>query len=145
MTRFLANIELWLSGLGVLVIVSVPSLLLSESGPYWQVMALTATLVGILHGIIFWLIRRRQREVRRQAIAEIRGMLSDVVNNQLTVILANMSDVKTASQRAPLENVRVAVERISTLLDSLSEESLRTWQTRYKSSLPGLAHGNGAA
>lgn len=143
MTGFLDNIELWLSGVGLLVILAVPSILLRETAPYWEVMALTATGVGIVHGTIFWLVRRRQRAIRRQAIVDIRGMLRDVVNNQLTVILAHLPDATVSSHEAPVENVRGAVERISTLLGSLSEESLRTWEARYPPSRNGLAGGEG--
>ena len=40
----------------------------------------------MLHGGIFWAIRRRQRRIRQQAILEIREMLADVVKNQLAII-----------------------------------------------------------
>jgi len=55
-------------------------------GTFWRVAAITAIGVGLLHGPIFWVIRRRQRVVRQQSIEEIREMLGDVVKNKLSVI-----------------------------------------------------------
>lgn len=48
--------------------------------------AVTALGISVLHGLIFWVVRRRQRRVRQEAIVEIREMLADVVKNQLAAI-----------------------------------------------------------
>jgi len=144
MTHFLRNIELWLSGVGLIIIFTIPSLLLGKSDGTWHVMAITAVLVGVLHGVIFWLVRRRQRAIRLQVLTDISGMLHDVVNNQLTVIAASLSTASAVSPQTSLDNVRGAVERIAALIDSLSEESLQRWQAHYDTSLRQLPPADGA-
>jgi hypothetical protein len=92
MKFILNNIELLLSGIGLLVIWLVPSLVVRGQYDIWKATAVTAIAVGLIHGFIFWLIRRRQRIVRQEAIREIRLMLSDMINNELTIIMAGSSD-----------------------------------------------------
>lgn len=127
----LDNMELWLSLAGVAVILSVPHVLHATGAAAWRVGALAATFVGVLHGLIFWVVRRRQREMRRQAIAEIREMLRDRVNNSLTVISISLSDVKDPESAESVKDLQNAVEHISTLVSSLSDESVRSWKRRY--------------
>jgi len=133
MRIFLRNIELFLSGLGLIVIVVVPNLIQIESLSRWQVTAITATLVGVIHGIIFWLIRRRQRLVRNEAISEVREMLKDIVNNNLAVIALSSQLYGSDAHKAQvsIEQTKKAVENISRALDTVSEESLRRWRSKY--------------
>ena len=91
MRSFLANIELWLSGVALLIILIVPAMFYSGQHDVWKITAITAIGVGTLHGIIFWLVRRRQRLVRNEAIGEIRAMLTDTVNNVVISTKANNS------------------------------------------------------
>jgi hypothetical protein len=83
---FIDNIELWLSEAGLTVILSVPYVIAPARGSFWRVAAITASGVGLLHGLIFWVIRRRQRIVRQRFTDGIREMPSDVVKNKLAVI-----------------------------------------------------------
>ncbi len=132
MNTFLKHIEIWLSLVGVGLILAVPGLLIGGSGPFWEAMALTALAVGVVHGLIFWLVRRRQARVREQAISEIRSMLMDRVHNHLTVISAQTLD---AESREQVEELQSSIDEISQLLWTLNEESLRSWQARYDSIL----------
>lgn len=127
MKFFLDNLELILSLVGLLVIWSIPSFVF-RGHDIWKVTAATAITVGLLHGVIFWLVRRRQRKVRRESIKELQMMLRDVVNNQLTIIMASASRPDPKS----VERVQNSVQRISDLLNTLSEESLSGWKERYK-------------
>lgn len=128
---FINHIELWLSGAGLLVIFGI-SLVAGPSGPeFWRLMALIAVGVGVLHGFIFWAVRRRQRQVRRQSIHEIRVMLEDVIKNKLTAI--EMYLPETEEQR--LEGIRTSIEEIAQEVDSLSEESLEGWKEHYDKAL----------
>ncbi|HEY0929261.1 MAG TPA: hypothetical protein VGE27_05030 [Gemmatimonas sp.] len=131
MRHFVDNIELWLSGAGVAVILLIPRLGFASQDSYWTVMAVTALIVGVLHGGIFWLIRRRQRRVRATAIREIRHMLTDRVNNQLNVIIMHVSADETEESRETVQGVQAAVDDVADLLDTLSEESLKGWQEHY--------------
>lgn len=127
--HLLNNIELALSGLGLIVIVAVPLVLQPEPAAVWPVAAVTAVVVGVLHGLIFWVIRRRQRWIRAQAIAQIREMLHDIVKNQLAIISLNAQ--LSGSQERHQQRIEASVKRIEDALTHISEESLSSWQARY--------------
>jgi signal transduction histidine kinase len=73
MQRFLDHIELWLSAFGLFVIWAVPSLFAPDETA-WKVTALTAIIVGTLHGILFWVVRRRREKIRADASARIEAL-----------------------------------------------------------------------
>lgn len=128
---FLNHIELWLSGAGVLLVFAVPLSLGVENPAFWQVTALVAISVGIIHGLIFWTVRRRQRSVRRRSIAEIREMLADVVKNHLTAIDLYLPAENEAMVRQEIEGIRASIRHITEEVDSLSEESIHDWKRKY--------------
>lgn len=129
MRLFLKYIELILTGAGLLVVGFVPALVSSSSETSLTARAVTAILVGVIHGVIFFIIRHRQRQAREETIREIRGMLKDVVNNDLTVISIAASGNLNAMKAT--ERVKSATSRISAALDNISEESLKSWKQRY--------------
>jgi len=131
----LKYIELILTGAGIFVVAFVPSLFSSEEHLLLS-RAITALLVGVLHGIIFFLIRHRQRQVREQTLNEIRGMLKDVLNNHLTVI--SMSTSNNAAASKAVERIQRSTFAISDALDNISEESLSSWKKKYEESLSEL-------
>jgi hypothetical protein len=118
-----------------LAVIFLAVLLFAPSGASpWQVAAIAATLVGVIHGVLFWLVRRRQREVRRAVIADAQAMLRDVIDNQLAVILA-MSDLREAhaQERArAADYISRSVSAISDALGHLSDESLHSWIAKYR-------------
>ena len=131
-SSFVNHIELWLSGAGLLVIFGV-SLIVGPSGlAFWRLIALIAVGVGILHGFIFWAVRRRQRQVRRESIREIQQMLSDVLKNKLAAIsmyLPEEENQELVGQE--LNGIRTSIEDIADEVESLSEESIEGWKERY--------------
>ena len=141
MRLFLDNLELWLTGAGLAVIVVVPSVLGTTPASYWHVVAVTAVLVGVVHGLLFWLVRRRQRLVRRATLFAARGMLRDVVNNRLQVLLLGLETATPEIDASALRDAREGVEHVSQLLGTLSEESLRRWEERYAGLVRGAAAG----
>ncbi len=128
--RALNNIELLLSGLGLVVILAVPAVLRPEPRDWWRVTAITAIAVGVLHGVLFWLIRRRQRQARAAVIAQIREMLGDVVKNQLAIISLNAQ--LSGAQSRHQQRIETSVKRIEEALTHISEESLTRWQAQYE-------------
>lgn len=137
MKKFIDNIELCLSFAGLLVIMGMPALL-SPSSPqgFWKTVAITAIGVGLLHGIIFWVIRRRQRKIRERSIMEIREMLADVVKNQLAVIdLYLPEDEEQAMVEEELNGIKDSLREISAEVDALSDERLRDWKEQYPEAL----------
>lgn len=129
---FLDNIELWLSAAGIAVILLAPQVAHASGAEAWRIGAIVATAVGVLHGVIFWVVRRRQRKIRAQVIAELRGMLRDRVNNNLTVLAVGLSDVKQGQDTGQsLQDLHDAVDRIAELVGTLSDESIQSWKQRY--------------
>ena len=137
MRRFLLNnIELCLSFLG-LVVIFLMSYALHSTMDVWHTAAITSILVGALHGVLFWVIRRRQRIVRQRAIEDIREMLQDVVLNPLAAISVGTYLIEkkhpniTVNERY-LCRIRCAVEEISLAMNTISDESLGMWKHRYR-------------
>lgn len=129
MKSFLRNLELWLSGAGLLVILAAPRVVGAEGAGLWRAAAITAAIVGVLHGVIFWLVRRRERRQREAAIRDVRAMMQHVVNNQLMVILGRISIAPaTREDREGLAEATRAIEQISTLVNTLSDESVQHWK-----------------
>jgi hypothetical protein len=49
--------------------------------------AISALAVGVLHGIILFIVRSAQRGARRAAVSSIRHIFDDLVRNKLQVVL----------------------------------------------------------
>lgn len=132
MKVLLQNLELVLTAAGLVVIFGA-ALATPDTANRWEIAAITAVSVGVIHGLIFWLVRRRQRQVRQDALDEVSVMLRDIVNNQLTIIQAGVHLTRNGSPEANLAVARIgsAVTSISGVLHDLSEESLSRWKARY--------------
>ncbi len=133
MKSLLENLELILTFAGLAVIFAV-SLFLGIGNPsYWPILTITAAMVGVLHGFIFWIIRRRQRLIRRKTLFEAQQMLKDVINNQLAVIQIShevRSNNASVTQEAN-ERMIASIRLISDALRDISEESLSRWHSKY--------------
>lgn len=125
MRGFLNHIELWLSAAGVAVILLV-GWLLGGSRNHWEATAYTAIAVGVLHGIIFWVVRRRQCAMREKTLAEAHAMLRDGIQKQVAALLT-MDATASDEQRRRLDGVFDSLVLLDHLLDSLSSERLRAW------------------
>jgi len=126
--------ELFLTTVGVLVAIGVTFTELpgGEKG-------LALTFLVWLQGFILWAVHRHNWFRRRALLRQMRLMLQDRVNNQLTVMLSvtevrgrDMSD----TDRADLEAAVVAARTVSVEIENLSLESLRSWERRYGRHLP---------
>lgn len=135
MQSFLRNLELWLTAAGLVVVAIAAAWSAAVHVEPWRTAAIAATAVGVIHGVLFWVVRSRQRKMRTRTIAEVQFMLSDIVNNQLGIIVAaaEMSSSSTASNEAAehAERIRKSVHRISDGVRHLSEESLGAWSAKY--------------
>lgn len=129
MRHFLDHIELWLSAAGLVVVAAV-TLALPDVEP-WKVAAVTALGISVVHGVLFWVVRRRQRLVRAEAVHEIREMLTDEVKNQLAVIGASLPSGALSEYAEQLRDVSASVDAISEMMDGLTEEKLSAWKRTY--------------
>ncbi len=126
--------EIHFTGAGILVILLIGLIASRVGADLWMATAITATGVGGLHGLIFWIVRRRQRLARLATINSVQGMLMDVVNNQLAILrMANELNQRRPGAVAP-ERIDHSISQISEAVNSLSSESLQTWQSRYERS-----------
>lgn len=131
--HLLRQIELYLTAVGLLIILLVPSFFAAEQRV--TAIAITAVGVGVVHGLLFWLVRRRQRLVREALIHDVQGMLMDRINNKLQVVM--VAAVSPDGELSPEDHARLreiaeSVKEVTVLLDRLSLDSLSEWQTRYK-------------
>jgi hypothetical protein len=122
----MSYLELWLSAVGVAVILFLPTLLGIARDNYWYVTALVAIVVGIVHGLIFWSVHRRQRFVRDHTVAQVRAMLRDDIQKQVAALLT-MDARATDRQRVQLDGVFDSMILLDHMLGSLSTERLRVW------------------
>ncbi len=129
----LRYLEIIFTMAGLAVIFGVTALVHPSGTSPWAVAAVTATLVGVIHGLLFWFIRHRQREARRSALEETQRMRRDVVMNQVAIIRLSLERQGTTPQQPHKALLRVeeAVGVINATLSDLSEESLTRWRSRY--------------
>lgn len=104
--------------------------------------AITAIVVGVIHGVLFWIVRQRQRLVRRHALEDAKRMLRDIVVNQLAIIRidAELQNAFVKSDTAAaLGRLEKAIDIINDALSDISEESLARWRSRYDFPTPPFA------
>lgn len=139
---FINHIELWLSAVALVLIFGIPVLAGPEGLAFWRLTAVIAIAVGSVHGVIFWVVRRRQRQIRRRSIQEIQTMLADVVKNRLAAIeMALPQNEDPEMVRQEVEAVREGIREIATHVDNLSVESLKDWEARYEGVLERTREG----
>ena len=134
MNFILRYLEIVFTVVGIGVIFGVTALFSARGASIWQVAAITAVMVGVIHGLLFWVVRRRQHQVRLMTIVELQGMLKDIINNQLTVIrtMNDLRDVRPGEAQRAFDYTARSVTTISDALQHLSEESLRSWKAKYE-------------
>jgi len=133
---FVNHIELWLSGVALVLIFGLPALAGPSGTDFWRLTALIAIAVGTIHGLIFWVVRRRQRQIRRESIQEIRAMLADVVKNRLAAIDMYLPEEEDPEMvRKEVEGIRQSISDIADHVDNLSEETLEDWADKYEEAL----------
>lgn len=132
--HFLDNLEVYLTIAGVIICFAVP--VIFGVHDYWRVLAITAVGISVLHGLLFWAVRRRQRHLRHELIEAIRPMLSDRIKNLLTVVLMAATEPSEVMDTSRVEAAIKAADEITATLDHLSLDSVRRWHGTYT----GLEH-----
>jgi hypothetical protein len=124
MRRLGDHAELWLTTVGLLVILAVPVFWGGDPGSHWPATAQTAIGVGVAHGLIFWCLRARQRRVRREALEDGRNYLSREVQRQVTALLT-LGATATPEVQTRLLGVLDSLAILDGVLQSLTEERLQ--------------------
>ncbi|SFS04416.1 hypothetical protein SAMN05421771_0915 [Granulicella pectinivorans] len=84
MKMILRYLELILTFVGVIVVFAVFAIF--RDGAPWKPAAVCAVAVGVIHGIIFYVVRSKQRKARKSEVFSIREMLDDMMG-RLDVVL----------------------------------------------------------
>ena len=102
---FFEYVELWLSGLSVIVVLLagwvVPELMNIEARA-WRVAAVTALAVGLVHGVLFYVIRKRREKAKEESRRQLRAKneeLEQRVAERTAEVRALASDLTLAEQR----------------------------------------------
>lgn len=83
----------------------------------------------LLTGGAFVLLLRDRRQSQARAIADVRLMLKDVVNNKLASIALN-AELARPSERH-LQRIHAQIDSISQTLEDLSPAALEAWCSHY--------------
>ena len=127
--RLTDHFELFMTAVGVFLTVR---LVFSDLPPGQQGLA-HAFLIW-LQGFLIWAVHRHAKLRRQAMIDKMRLMLQDRVNNQLTVMLG-MAEISlkdtTTDGREDLEIATAAARTVARELETLSLQSLRSWESRH--------------
>lgn len=133
---FVNHIELWLSGVALVLIFGIPAVVGPSGIDFWRLTAIIAIAVGTVHGVLFWAVRRRQRQIRRESIRQIQAMLADVVKNRLTAIDMYLPEGEDPEMvRREVNGIQQSIREIAEHVDTLSEETLEDWEEKYDEAL----------
>jgi hypothetical protein len=120
------HFELFLTAIGVLLTIS-----LVFSGLPRGELGLAHAFLIWLQGFLIWAVHRHATLRRQALIEQMRLMLQDRVNNQLTVMLG-MAEVThrdmTPDERQDLELATTAARTVAHELETLSIKSLKLWE-----------------
>ena len=127
--RLAEHFELFLTAVGVFLTVR----LVFSDLPHGQQGLAHAFLIW-LQGFLIWSVHRHATLRRQALIDKMRLMLQDRVNNQLTVMLG-MAEIRqrdaTTDGREDLEIATAAARTVAHELETLSIQSLRSWERRH--------------
>lgn len=132
------HFELFLTTAGVAVAMALPFAGLAKGD-----VGLAYVFLLWLQGFLIWAVHRHAWFRRRALVEKMRLMLQDRVNNQLTVMLSAAeirNRAMTPDERQEMESATMAARTVAHELETLSPESLRSWERRYSYFLWGGRH-----
>lgn len=133
-----AHFELFLTAIGVIlaIVLTFADMSRDERG-------LAQVFLIWLQGFLIWAVHRHAWFRRRALVDKMRLMLQDRVNNQLTVMLG-VAEIRhremTPTERQDMETATAAARTVAHELETLSMESLSSWERRYRYFLRGSWH-----
>jgi hypothetical protein len=135
MRRHLSDhVELYATALCLGVVLIVPRWF--GAARFWEAAAVASIIVIAGHGVFFWVVNRRQERRYAATVAEVRRMLKDIVNNDLTVVMAAITSPLVDSRHPEFPEVKArmieATQQIAHTLDILTPEAIDRWKARYR-------------
>lgn len=114
MQGIIANLELVFGLSGLLLVAFVPTALDYKGTEFWMATATTALLIGIFYGVILWIVRRRQRQLRQELLLEAMDKLAAIRDQKLSEIMirCEMVEPATPASRAHLVRIRLQAEQL---------------------------------
>jgi hypothetical protein len=82
----LKYLELILSVVSVLILSTVSWIFFHAHSARWEAAGVITAAAALIHGSIFYLIRRRQNRLRQITIRQMQVVADDIVRNQMTVV-----------------------------------------------------------
>lgn len=120
-------LELLLTFAGLLICMLLIHLIPGDGAHKWQMITIVALVIGAIHGVIFFLVRNRERKARAKLIKEATHMLQDRLNNLMFIIVngSNSGDPELEKQS------RESIDEIQRILGALSLSSIQKWKDYY--------------
>jgi cellulose synthase/poly-beta-1,6-N-acetylglucosamine synthase-like glycosyltransferase len=109
---------IWLAGLMVVMLVLPPMIALS-------LLILLVGVVGVIAGR--FLLAHHRARIREELLFDVRLMLSDTIRNNLSIISMHCNRLEPNYAARTM----AAIERVTKIIDTLSEEELALWQAKY--------------
>jgi hypothetical protein len=122
MQGIIANLELVFGLSGLLLVALVPTGLDYKGTEFWIATAATALLVTGFYGTVLWIVRRRQRLLRRELLLEAMNKLATIRDQKLSEIMirCEMIEPVTPASRAHLARIRLQAEQLWEEVNSVS-------------------------
>ncbi|WFB37026.1 hypothetical protein P3T73_04540 [Kiritimatiellota bacterium B12222] len=127
MRFFQKYLELILTSIGLLICLLLITMIPGVNENKWYIITLVSLVIASIHGLIFFLVRHRERKLRKQVILEATHMLKDRVNNLMFIII-NGSNTGDPELEAQAEQ---SLKEIQSILEALSLESIQSWKDHY--------------
>jgi len=122
----LQYLELILTAIGLGICCALIALLPPTMNK-WQVIAIAAIVISLVHGLIFFAVKARQRAVRLQAIQDVAYLLQDQVTRYVELISCLAQSDNSGQQQM----ARQAAGDLAELVATLSDDSLQSWRSRH--------------
>jgi hypothetical protein len=131
--RVISNIELYFSGLGLVLIATGFLMARALTSQPCQVAALLGTLLGLVHGGLGWFIRRRQRLARERLLREAealqeKGILARLDRVHISLRSRIGSSGLLAPELAEVQAIRAIAEEVLRRLQVIALEPVRLVQ-----------------
>lgn len=124
-----------LAGIGILPVCLAAFVPHYHPESFWYVTGVALMLVVFLGRVSLRVMQESKARERRQALYEVREMLSDRVRNQLSIVSLSLPSSSDASlNEFELADARACIDAVNRMVDELDADALDAWKERYAGS-----------